>query len=265
MSGTSVLVEGVRLAYEVQGESGPWVVFSHSLGCTRHMWRRQIDALSACFRVLAYDLAGHGDSEAGAQPGSLERLAADVRGLLDAVGADRAHFVGISIGGMIGQTLAIASPERVAGLVLANTTAYMPPPALPLWEQRILRAQKEGVAALARPSLERWFPSAYRKAHPDALAALEADFERTSVQGYVACCEAIMGLDTRAALARIACPTLIVGGTEDPGAPADALRAMCQQIPRAELLLIEGAGHLSSIDHEAVFTEALEGFLSRHA
>ncbi|MGO4581492.1 alpha/beta fold hydrolase [Cupriavidus sp. 2TAF22] len=247
-------INGVDLAYEVHGRSGPWVTFSHSLGCTRRMWERQIAALSANYRVLAYDLRGHGESGSDASPGSLALLGSDLLALLDHLGIASSHLIGISVGGMIGQTLAIEVPDRVASLVLANTTAYMPPLAVEMWGERIQLAEDRGVGALALPSMERWFPQAFREANPDVITRLAKDFAATSLQGYITCGQAIMGLDTREALAKIQCPTLIVGGTEDPGAPVEALHQMHNQIRGSELLILEGAGHLSNLDKPMEFT-----------
>lgn len=261
MSAMKLDIGGVGIAYEVHGASGPWLTFSHSLGCSRHMWRRQIEALSGSHRVLAYDLRGHGESEVDARQGSLALFASDVCALMDELGIQASHFVGVSVGGMIGQTLAIEAPERISSLVLANTTPFMPPAAMPMWQQRVQLAQEKGVGSLAQPSMERWFPEAFRKAHPELIADLLAEFSTTSTQGYVSCCQAIMDLDTREGLARIQCPTLIVGGSEDPGAPVEALRQMNQRIQGSELLLLEGAGHLSNIDRPEPFTAALKRFL----
>lgn len=255
---------GVELAYEVRGDRGPWVVFSHSLGCTRGMWDRQLTELSSRFRVLAYDLPGHGDSDVDTNPGSLSSLASDVMALLDHIEIANCHFVGISIGGMIGQALAIEAPDRFLSLVLANTTAFMPPLAQELWTNRIRQARSEGVSSLAQSSIDRWFPDGFRKAHPALISRMVREFSATSLDGYVRCSQAISGLDTRAALPGIRCPVLIIGGTEDPGAPLDALRQMNQAIPSSKLLVIEGAGHLSNLDRPEVFSAALKAHLEEH-
>ena len=261
----TISINGVEIAYDVHGTDGPWVVFGHSLGCTRAMWQRQIDSLARNCRVLAYDLRGHGQSATGdaTAQGSLAQLASDVRSLMDQLTIERAHFVGISIGGMIGQTLAIESPDRIASLVVANTTAFMPPPAVQLWAQRIEAARTHGVASLARPSIERWFPEDFRGAHPALIEQMIQMFSTTSFRGYEFCSRAIMGLDTREGLARIRCPVLIIGGSEDPGAPVEALGQMQQALAQSELVLLQGAGHLSNIDRPEEFTAALSKFLLR--
>jgi 3-oxoadipate enol-lactonase len=261
MTTATLTFRGVDIAYEVHGNAGSWVTFSHSLGCDRHLWRRQIDVLAGRCRILSHDLPGHGESGAGPEPGSLGLLAADVRALMDHLAIEKTHFVGISIGGMIGQTLALDSPGRIDRLVLANTTAYMPPPVVQLWAQRIALAREQGLTNIAQASLERWFPPAYRAAHPERIAEMAQVFAATSVAGYVTCSQAIMGLDTRQRLRDIACPVLILGGTEDPGAPIEALRLMQQGITGAELMLLAGAGHLSCVDAADDFTAALIRFL----
>lgn len=258
-------VGGVEIAYEVHGSAGPWVTFSHSLGCSKSMWARQIAALSSRYHVLAYDLRGHGQSTADDSVGSLALLSADVLALLDHLEIQRTHFVGISVGGMIGQTLAIHSPERVHSLVLANTSPFMPPPVVDMWRQRIETAREKSVACLAQTSMERWFPQSFRSEHPEVLARLVAEFSATSINGYVTCCQAIAGLDTRSQLAKISCPTTLIGGSEDPGSPLEVLRTMAQNIAGSELHLLEGAGHLSNIDRPEQFTALLERHLSKLA
>jgi len=261
MTTSKLTADGVEIAYEVIGLSGPWVTFSHSLGCTRQMWQPQIQALAGRCRVLVYDLPGHGESAVPSARGSLEHLVADVRALMDHLTIEKTHHVGISIGGMIGQTLAIESPERVSRLVLANTAAFLPPPVVRMWEERIALAGEKGLDGIAQASLERWFPQPFRATHPELMDRMAAVFSRTSVQGYVSCSEAIMGLDTRARLNRIHSPVLIIGGTEDPGAPAGALRLMNQSIQGSELVMLQGAGHLSSIDAAQEFNRVLTRFL----
>lgn len=264
---STITVNGAEIAYDVHGTSGSWVIFSHSLGCTRSMWRQQVEALAGRFRVLSYDLRGHGQSGTGpvGVQGSLAQLASDVRSLMDHLAIEQSQFVGISIGGMIGQTLAIDSPDRVSGLVLANTTAFMPPPAVQLWAQRIEAARTHGVGSLARPSMERWFPESFRSAFPALTEQMIQIFSETSFRGYEFCSTAIMGLDTREGLDRIKCPVVIIGGTEDPGAPVEALQQMCQRLAQAELVMLDGAGHLSNIDRPKEFTTAMSQFLLRSA
>jgi 3-oxoadipate enol-lactonase len=194
--------------------------------------------------------------------GSLQLLTDDVLTLLNHLNIEKTHFVGISIGGMIGQTLAIQAPDRVNSLVLANTSPFMPPPVVEMWKQRIQTAQKNGVTCLAQPSMDRWFPQEFREKSPEIIAALVADFSATTTAGYVCCCEAIMGLDTRDKLPSIVCRTSIIGGSEDPGSPMEVLQTMAQHIAGAELHVLDSAGHLSNIDGADQFTAVLKTHLN---
>lgn len=258
---------GAPLAYEVHGAEGPWVVLSHSLGCSRSMWDNQVKALASRYRVLTYDMIGHGESgiDNDATEGTLADYAQYVLWLMDALDIEQCHFAGISVGGMIGQTLATMAPDRVASLVLANTTCFMPEPARAAWVERIAMAQATGVQGLAEPTLSRWFPESFIQAHPEIMAQLKADFIRMSPEGFARCCQAIMGVDTREALARIDCPVLIIGSTEDPGTSPEILRLMTQRIQGSQLVMVEGAGHLSNIDQPETFTRAMMAFLDRTA
>ncbi len=162
-------INGVDLAYEVHGRTGPWVTLSHSLGCTKHMWEHQIATLSMNYRVLAYDLRGHGESTSDSTPGSLALLASDVLALLDHLDIARSHFIGISIGGMIGQTLAIEAPDRVASLVLANTTAYVSPLVVKMWAERIQQAKEVVSTDLRCPQ---WCDGFHKRSAMRSLALL---------------------------------------------------------------------------------------------
>jgi 3-oxoadipate enol-lactonase len=255
-------VNSINVAYEIYGNSGPWITLSHSLGCDQSMWQSQIEAFSGSYRVLTYDLRGHGRSTSTDRPGSLELLAADLTALLDHLEIKNTIFAGISIGGMIGQTIAIQSPSRISALVLANTNCAMPDQVKPHWVARIAQAGEWGVASLAKPSLERWFAPKFRSENPEMIASLEAKFGRTSLSGYIACCEAIMGVSTRNELSKISVPTLVLTGSEDVGAPAEPTKQMAALIPNSNFILIEGAGHLSCIDSPEIFNQSVLRFLS---
>ncbi|MCK5744904.1 MAG: alpha/beta fold hydrolase, partial [Oricola sp.] len=151
-------VNGIEIEYSVHGDSGPWVTLSHSLGCSQAMWEPQIRALSDKYRVLNYDLRGHGGSSCDDSEGSTDLLKDDLVALLDSLNIEKTALIGISIGGMIGQKFAAEHPDRISWLVLANTSAFMPPHMLGDWTARIDLARDKGVASLAGPSLERWFP-----------------------------------------------------------------------------------------------------------
>ncbi len=250
-----------EIGYEVYGETGPWVTFSHSLGCNREMWAEQRNLLADGYRVLTYDLRGHGESTAFDEDGSLELFADDLKHLLDELGVTSSHFVGVSIGAMIGQTMALKYPERIASLTLANSSSRTRDEALPAWRSRIDQAREMGIGSLAMPSLQRWFPDEFVRAHSELVEALARTFSETSRNGFIACSKAIMGLNTTGELHRISVPTLIIAGTEFQGATVDDAREMSERIDGATLAVIEGAGHLSNIDHATPFNQFLLKFL----
>jgi 3-oxoadipate enol-lactonase len=253
---------GIRIAYETRGAAGPWVTLTHSLGCSRQLWAAQIPELARTHRVLAYDLRGHGESTADDTPGSLSLLVDDLLALLDQLDIAVTHHVGVSVGGMVGQLLASRHPQRVASVVLANTTFFMPEPARAMWDQRIAQARKEGVASLAAPSIARWLSASFRERDPQGVAQLEAQFGKTSLAGYVSCCQAIQAVDTAHDLEAIRCPALVIAGAEDVAATPEVARAMQARLQDGRLLVLQDAGHLANLEQPGPFNAALGGFLA---
>lgn len=254
---------GLRIHAEVRGE-GPWLVMSHSLACSQAMWEAQIARLSAEFRVLAFDTRGHGGTDAPAGPYTLDLLAEDLQGLLDAAGIERCHYVGLSMGGMIGMTHALKYPGRLQTLALCDTSSRIPPEVRPLWQQRIDVATQHGMEPLVAPTLERWFTEGFRASGPAALTRVAEMIRSTPVAGYVGCCQAIAPLDITGQLGGIAVPTLVLVGDRDAGTPVEASRAIHQAIPGAHLGVIPSASHLSNIEQPEVFDFLLGRFLAAH-
>ena len=254
-------VNGIDVRYQVRGD-GPWLMLSHSLGTDLTLWDAQMESLGARFRVLRFDTRGHGGSSAPAGAYDFAMLGADVLGLMDALGVGRAHFVGISMGGMIAQHVALAAPARVERLVLASTSSRYPPEAKAIWQQRIDAVAATGLEPLVAPTLERWFTPPFRAARPDLMARIGNVIRATSAVGYIGCCHAISNLATLAALPRIACPTLVIAGAEDIGTPPAMGREIAAAIPGARYELIADASHLCSVEQPTVFTRLLLEFLS---
>lgn len=257
-------INGIDIGYELSGNvSGPTVMLSHSLSCDRHVWDYQLPALQPTFRVLRYDSRGHGASGAPAGPYSLDQLGDDAVGLLDALGLSRVHFVGVSMGGMVGQNLALRYPERLLSLTLSDTTAEIPADEQPDWQQRIDTATAEGMGALVQETLAICFSERFRH-DPSASAALEQT-ERailtTPVSGFVGCCEAIRQLDYLSALERIRVPTLVTVGEHDPDTPPARARAIQQRIKNARLVMIPDAAHLNNIEQAPLYNRALLNFI----
>lgn len=254
---------GTRLFYTTCGHSGPWVVFSHSLACDHTMWEPQIERLAERFRVLAFDTRGHGASDVSAEGFSLETLADDACAVMDAAGIDRAHFVGLSMGGMIGQYLGLRAPGRLHSLVLANTSSRRPPGAQAVWAARIEQARREGMDALVEGTVSRWFTPAFAAAHPGTAARVGQLIRRTPASGYAGCAAAIAALDITDRLGAVQCPTLLIAGAEDGSTPVSMHEDIQRAIAGAGLVVIQAAAHLSNLEQPDRFSEALETFFSR--
>ena len=251
-------VNGIEINYELSGKEGaPWLVLSHSLACTVRMWDPQVAALKDRFRILNYDMRGHGASAAPAGAYSLEMLADDVLGLMKQCGIQKARFVGLSIGGMIGQTLALKSPASFEKMVLADTTHTQSPEMIKSWDERIGIARAQGMKALLASTMERWFTPAFRE-RPEAQKIAEL-IVATPVNGYVGCGEAIKKLNTTARLKDIKLPVLAITGESD--AAAAGTRYIGEQIPGARFVSIAQAAHIANIEQPEKFTQALREFL----
>lgn len=251
---------GIDIHYEISG-NGPVVMFAHSLGSDCSIWEAQKSALAGRHTALAYDLRGHGQTTTTPGAYSFDLLAADAVALLDALKIDTASFVGISLGGMIGQAVALAAPERIEKLVLADTTCAYPPEAQAAWPERIRQIEASGLEPLAAPTLERWFTPAYRAAHPDVVARIGAIIRATPVAGYVGCCHAIAALDFTARLKSLHMPAMVIVGDSDPGIPLPLAQALADAIPGARLQVIANAAHLSNMEQAAAFNTLLLNFL----
>ena len=251
-----VRANGIDIHCEVSG-SGPWLTLSHWLCCDVSMWQPQLAALEKHFTVLRFDTRGHGGSDAPAGAYTFDQLADDVLGLLDALQVERTHFCGLSMGGMIGQHLALKAPQRIDRLVLADTTSRMPAEAQPLWAERIRIAQEQGMAAHVQPTLERWFTAPWRAAHPEVMERIGTLIRNTPVAGYVGCAQAIARIDVTDRLNGIKAPTLVIVGRDDIGTPPAMSEVIAAAIPGARLEVISDASHLSNIEQADAFNRLL--------
>jgi 3-oxoadipate enol-lactonase len=260
---------GIDIHYEVSGnDKGPWLTLSHSLACNLHMWDDQMAELTKHYRVLRFDTRGHGQSSAPPGDYTLDQMADDVKGLFDALGITRTHWVGLSMGGMIGQTFALKYPGVFQSLVLADTTSRRPPNAAQMWGERVTAARAGGMAGVLETTLARWFTAPYRKAGNTSSASIARITDQiltTPVDGFCGCCVAISKVDTLDRLKEIQCPVYIIVGEEDHGTPPEMARAIHDNLPGSELLVIKSAAHLSNVEQAAVFTQAVSGFLARVA
>lgn len=257
-----IKTNGIEINCEIAGE-GPWVTLSHSLACNLHMWDDQMAVLTKHYKVLRFDTRGHGQSSAPPGPYTLEQMADDVKGLLDALGIKQTHWVGLSMGGMIGETFALKYPGVFRSLVLADTTSRRPPNADQMWGDRVKLAQDKGMGALVESTLARWFTEPYRNTHQDVMARIGAAIRDTPVAGFAGCCQAIARIDLLDRLHEIKCPVLIMVGDQDHGTPPEMARQIHQNLPGSELQIIASAAHISNIEQTAVFNKALLDFLGK--
>jgi 3-oxoadipate enol-lactonase len=264
MSGIRTIeANGIATAFRLEGPAdAPVVMLCHGMMGSIALWDRQVAPLAERYRVLCYDNRGHGRTEVTPPPYAMATLVADARALLDALGIDRVHFVGASLGGMIGQLLAVTHPERVRSLAVLGTLAVMGPPAM--WDRRFAAIRATGIAAIVPEMLDRWFTPAFRAASPGVMDAFVAELERCPVEGYVGCGSAIRDMDQRGILPGIAAPTLVMGGDEDPGVPVAETEAIWRAIPGAEKVVVPGARHLFMIERADETNRVLRDWFDRH-
>ena len=244
--------------------AGAPVVLSHGLGMDLHLWDDLAAQLAAQGHpVLRYDHRGHGGSAVPAGPYTMDELVDDAARLVREWGRGPVVFVGLSMGGMVGQGLGVRHPEVVKGLVLANTSAQYPEAAKAIWAQRIATVEAQGLTAIADAVMERWFCAAFRAAQADTVAGFRATVLRTDAKGYVACCHAIANVDWLDRLDQVRCPTLIIAGEQDMGAPVAMAQAMAGRMTGAELVVLADAAHLSVVEQPVLFEQALTRLLTR--
>ena len=248
-----------RCKGQVEGPAAaPVLVLSNSLGTNMALWDGQMPALTASYRVLRYDTRGHGSSPLTTGPYSIAMLASDVLVLLDALKIERAHFCGLSLGGMTGMWLGIHAAERIDRLVLANTAPRIG--AADIWNARIDAVRRGGMRAIADSVLERWFTAGFRARAPEAVGRVGALLAATPPLGYVACCAALRDADLWPGIASIRSPTLVITGTHDAATPAAEGRKTAERIAGARYVELDAA-HISNVEAADRFTAELIAFL----
>ncbi|MEM5341912.1 3-oxoadipate enol-lactonase [Paraburkholderia azotifigens] len=256
-------VNGIDTRYVLSNEGGgPWLTFIHQLGGDLSIWDQLAGYFRDDFTVLRYDVRGHGQTAISDRQFSVADLSQDLRTLLDALGVQKTHIVGMSMGGMIAQQFALDNPTRIETLTLADTHAASPADGRAVWEQRAAKARDEGVAALAQATLERWLTADFRGAHPEVVEQIREVFESTSSEGYAQACFALRDFDARSRLKEIALPTLAVAGRHDAGTPPAATQEIANAIRDAQFELLDAA-HLAPIEQSQRFTALLESFLQK--
>lgn len=250
---------GVSIHYQVSGNpAGPWLMFCNSLGTDLAMWDAQAELFGRDFHVLRYDTRGHGRSAAPEGEYTFDMLGADALAVMDAAGADKALFCGLSMGGVTGMWLAVNAPERFGKFVLCNTGARIGD--ADTWQPRIDAVLSGGMAGIAEAVVDRWFTKRFQDADPKAVDRIRAIILRTSAAGYAGCCAALRDADLREDIKAIALPTLVIAGTHDPATPPALGEAIHASIGGSRLVVLDAA-HLSNIEAEAAFDAAVSAFL----
>ena len=248
----------VQIHYREDGDpSGAPVVFANSLGTDLRLWDDVVPLLPPGLRLIRYDKRGHGLSACPPEPYSMGALVTDAERLLDHLGVRDCVFVGLSIGGMIAQGLAVKRLDLVRGMVISNTAAKIGTQAM--WDDRIAAIRAGGIEALADAVMERWFSKAFRATAE--LTAWRNMLIRQPAEGYIGCAAAISGTDFYATTATLTLPTLAIAGTEDGSTPPDLVRETADLVRGARFHLIRGAGHLPCVEKPAEYAETLTAFL----
>lgn len=253
----------VDLHHQEEGPpDAPALLLAPSLGTTLAMWDELASALAQRYRVVRFDIRGHGGSPVPDGPSSIEALAADVVALADSLDLARFGFVGLSLGGAIGQVLALDHPDRVGCLVLCCTGPKFADPQT--WHDRAALVRAEGMAPLAAPTTERWFTPAFRGERPDEVDRIIGMLTSTSPDGYAACCDALASYDVTDRLGSIAAPTRVVAGAEDPVSGPEVAERMVAAIPGSDLVILDGVSHIANVAAPRQFNEAVLDHLDRH-
>ncbi|AWH95036.1 3-oxoadipate enol-lactonase [Dietzia psychralcaliphila] len=251
------------LSHQVSGPQladAPAVVLLGSLGSNRSMWDAQVRELARDHTVIAVDHRGHGGSDVVPGPCTIADLCGDVLALLDALGVDRFHVVGLSLGGAVAQWLAVHEPTRVRSTALLCTAAKFGEPSG--WVDRATAVREGGTGAVADAVVARWITPGRAEEDPALVAGLREMILATSDEGYAAACDALSGWDGRADLGRITCPTLVVAGDEDPSTPPDVLRELADGIPGAEFVTLSPAAHVPTVEMPERVSEVLRAHLT---
>jgi len=263
MAASRVQVGDIDIAYELSGpEAAPVVCLNHCFAANHRYWDSHLEAFEG-YRILRFDLRGHGESDAPIGPYTLDMLAADIVNLCNALSIDRVHYCGVSLGGQVAQTFALNHPERLASLTLVNSTCEYSEEQTRMWRERASIAVAQGMSAIQDGLLRRWFTAdACAKQIPGYRFMKQAinDFSPAS---FDAASAAMCMLHTTPRLREISVPSMVIATPNDPGAPRKVSEKMAQLIPDCELHWLEPAQHLSSLEHPERFNALMRNFLKR--
>jgi len=256
-------INGIRMIYDVAGAEDAFpIVLHHPLATNLSIWDEITPVLAARYRVIRFDARGHGQTEAPKGPYTFETLSADVVALMDHLEIERAHYLGLSMGGMVGQYLGLDHPGRFASLQLVSTSSRIPDEARHMWVDRVTVAREKGMASQVAPAMQRWVTEANRQ-KPALVARLSRMIETTPLEGYAGWCQAIGGLNVTDRLKAITLPTQVIVGIEDPATPPAAAKAIHEQIKGSTLVQMPGTAHMLCAEDPATFHKHVMAFLDK--
>ncbi|CAM3651449.1 3-oxoadipate enol-lactonase [Polynucleobacter brandtiae] len=256
----TIQANGIDIAFRFDGPEGaPVILMANSLMSDYSMWDWNVPALTDRYRVLRFDKRGHGGSETTPAPYNMGQLADDAVALLDALKIDQVHFIGLSMGGMIGQQLGARYPERIRSLSLCDTASEMPPRSL--WEDRFALARKEGISGLVTGTIGRWFTAPFIERAPQDIEKVRQMILGTGLEGYLGCASAVRDMAQTTMLLKIKALTLIVTGRQDPACTVDQAIVLNRMIDGSQLVILEDAAHLSNIEQPTAFNRTIRDFI----
>ena len=256
-----IQANGIAINYTLEGPAdSPVLMFSNSLASNLHMWDGQAAAFSNEYRILRADTRGHGKTEATSPPYSIQQLLEDALGLLDALKIEKVHFCGLSLGGMIGQRFGAFNGDRLQSLTICDTTSQMRDPTI--WDDRVRAAKEKGMGGIRSATVSRWFTEAFVAAGNPILDKIGEMIETTKLDGFIGCCEAIKVMDHVDILGDIKTPTIIVNGKQDMSTTVEAAQFLNDNIVDSKLLVLDPAAHLSNVEQEDAFNDALRAHLN---
>jgi 3-oxoadipate enol-lactonase len=252
----------IRTNYRSSGGGDRWVTFVTGIANDLTMWDVQAAVLARDFKVLRYDLRGHGGSEATVGDYTIGLLVDDLKALLDALKVEKTFLVGLGLGGAIAQAFAIEHPARLHGLVPCCCRARMVPDFAAMWHKLRETVRQNGLESIVEPTVQRWFSEDFKAANPHILEKVRLMIRRTTLEGYLGVTAAFLGLDVEDQLGRISVPALYVSGAEDKlGGPPALMENLARKVPGARHVSVPDAAHIANIQNPAGFNALLEGFL----
>ena len=255
---TAISMNGINIHYKLEGpENGPTIVFSNSLGTDMRIWDEVISYLPKNLKILRYDKRGHGLSDCTNAPYSMGTLVKDIEALMDALKLKNSLFIGLSIGGMIAQGLAVKRLDLVRAMALSNTAARIGN--RQIWEDRINKVKSSGMKALTEETMKRWFSKDFLESKE--IYKWKNMFERQPLEGYIGCAHAISGTDFYTSTSSLRLPTIAIAGSEDGSTPPDLVRETSNLIPGSKFNLIKGAGHIPCVEAPIKYANILSGFM----